>query len=89
MHSNDVVFGYNNDFAWQKYVTDKLAADLKVPIGPIFWNVASLHVYERHFDLISDWQKQSEKDWQQEIAKAIEEAKNKAAAEIKPTKLKT
>ena len=28
MRSNDAVFGYNNDFAWQKYVRDKLIDDL-------------------------------------------------------------
>lgn len=52
MRSNDVVYGYKNDYAWQKYVLDYLAADLKVPAGDIIWNVGSLHVYERHFDLV-------------------------------------
>lgn len=53
MRSNDVVFGYKNDYAWQKYVLDLVAADLDVPAGVILWNAGSLHVYERHFDLIS------------------------------------
>lgn len=52
MRSNDVVYGYKNDYAWQKYVLDYLASDLKVPAGDIIWNVGSLHVYERHFDLV-------------------------------------
>jgi thymidylate synthase len=52
MRSNDVVFGYKNDYAWQKYVLDKLAADLEVPAGDIIWNAGSLHVYERHFLLV-------------------------------------
>lgn len=52
MRSNDVVFGYKNDFAWQNYVAQNVAKDLDVPLGTIIWNVASLHVYERHFDLI-------------------------------------
>ena len=52
MRSNDVVFGYRNDYAWQKHVTDKLAADLNVEAGEIIWNVGSLHVYSRHFDLV-------------------------------------
>lgn len=52
MRSNDVVFGYKNDYAWQKHVQDKLASDLGVESGDIHWNVGSLHVYERHFDLI-------------------------------------
>lgn len=52
MRSNDAVFGYNNDYAWQKHVHDKLAKDLLVEPGLIYWHSGSLHVYERHFDLI-------------------------------------
>lgn len=52
MRSNDVVFGYKNDYAWQKFVLDKLAADLEVAPGKIIWNAGSLHVYERHFKLV-------------------------------------
>lgn len=52
MRSNDAVYGYKNDYAWQKHVLDKLATDLEVKVGNLFWNVASLHVYENHFELI-------------------------------------
>ena len=52
MRSNDAVFGYMNDVAWQKYVLAQLADDLDLHIGPITWCVGSLHVYERHYDLI-------------------------------------
>ena len=52
MRSNDVVFGYRNDYAWQSHVMDKLCNDLNVERGNIHWNVGSLHVYERHFDLV-------------------------------------
>ena len=52
MRSNDVVFGYKNDYAWQKHVLDKLSLELEVPAGDIYWNVGSLHVYERHFNLV-------------------------------------
>jgi thymidylate synthase len=54
MRSNDAVFGYNNDLAWQTHVRDKLLNDLDVTYeaGPIYWNVGSLHVYERHFKFI-------------------------------------
>jgi thymidylate synthase len=52
MRSNDVVFGYKNDYAWQKFVLDKLAADLETDPGQIIWNAGSLHVYERHFKLV-------------------------------------
>lgn len=53
MRSNDVVFGYKNDYAWQKHVLDMLAADLGVEPGDIYWNAGSLHVYSRHFHLIA------------------------------------
>lgn len=52
MRSNDVVFGYKNDFAWQQYVALQLCDDLALQLGNIVWNVGSLHVYERHFGLI-------------------------------------
>lgn len=60
MRSNDAIFGYNNDVAWQKYVRDKLIDDLEVDTyiryeaGPIYWNVGSLHIYERHFNYIEE-----------------------------------
>ena len=67
MRSNDVVFGYKNDYAWQLYVLEQLtreynscylanAADAdyrrEMEVGDIIWQVQNLHVYERHFDLV-------------------------------------
>jgi len=52
MRSNDVVFGYKNDYYWQEYVLKKLAKDLNVEVGTIMWNCTSLHVYEKHFHLV-------------------------------------
>jgi thymidylate synthase len=53
MRSNDVVFGYRNDYAWQKYVAFHMTKDLKLTKQPkIIWHVGSLHVYERHFDKV-------------------------------------
>lgn len=52
MRSNDVVFGYRNDFAWQRHVQRLMAAALGVIPGQIHWQVGSLHVYERHFDMV-------------------------------------
>lgn len=54
MRSNDVVFGYKNDCAWQKHVLFLLSDGLRIPMGYINWQVGSLHVYERHFDLVTD-----------------------------------
>lgn len=57
MRSNDVVFGYKNDYAWQRYVMDLVATDLSggnkdYTAGTLHWQVQNLHVYERHFDLV-------------------------------------
>jgi len=52
MRSNDVVFGYRNDFAWQHQVLVDVSCDLGIPPGDIIWQVGSLHVYERHFKLV-------------------------------------
>jgi thymidylate synthase len=53
MRSNDVVFGYRNDYAWQKYVADRMTEDLNLSHPPkIIWHVGNLHVYERHFDKV-------------------------------------
>jgi thymidylate synthase len=64
MRSNDVVFGYKNDYAWQKHVLELLARDLSdrevegglwIDPGTITWQVQNLHIYERHFHLIEDY----------------------------------
>lgn len=52
MRSNDVVFGYKNDYAWQRHVHKKLASDLGIDVGEMIWHAGSLHVYSRHFQLI-------------------------------------
>ncbi len=67
MRSNDVVFGYKNDYAWQHYVLEQVtqaynqqylgnAADAdyrkEMEAGDITWQVQNLHVYERHFGLV-------------------------------------
>lgn len=52
MRSNDVIFGYRNDWAWQQYVADQLSWELGVDVGPMHWQVQNLHVYEKHFKLV-------------------------------------
>jgi thymidylate synthase len=52
MRSNDVVYGYKNDYAWQQFVLEELAYDLGLVAGKMIWQVQNLHVYEKHFDLI-------------------------------------
>lgn len=52
MRSNDAIFGYKNDRAWQDYVLGMLADEVGYRKGNIYWNASSLHVYERHFNLV-------------------------------------
>ena len=52
MRSNDAIFGYRNDWPWQRHVQNKLAFYLDVKVGPIVWQVGSLHVYPRHHHLV-------------------------------------
>ncbi|QPB08999.1 dCMP hydroxymethylase [Klebsiella phage Metamorpho] len=61
MRSNDVVFGYRNDYAWQLHVLELLtktvsaASNKEYEVGDIIWNVGSLHVYSRHFYLVDHY----------------------------------
>lgn len=63
MRSNDVVFGYKNDYAWQREVMERLVRDYNnlsmydnsvkdLSVGKLYWQVQNLHVYERHFHLV-------------------------------------
>lgn len=60
MRSNDIVYGYRNDYFWQKYVLNRLANDLEISIGDIYWTASSLHIYERHFYLLDHWHQTKE-----------------------------
>ena len=68
MRSNDVVYGYKNDYAWQLYVLEQFVDDYnacyldeawdadhrkEMTVGTITWQVQNLHVYERHFHLVT------------------------------------
>jgi thymidylate synthase len=63
MRSNDVVFGYKNDYAWAQYLMDKFvrmwneleairSIHGEITKGDLIWQVMNLHVYERHFNLV-------------------------------------
>lgn len=59
--SNDAVFGFNNDALWMNYVQTKLAeylrnkTDKHIVEGHMYWNAGSLHIYERHFNILTDF----------------------------------
>ncbi|MEM2159355.1 MAG: thymidylate synthase [Candidatus Nitrosotenuis sp.] len=56
--SMDAIFGYKNDHQWMRYISQELHSQLRhetyaeLDIGEVRYNVGSLHIYERHFDLI-------------------------------------
>ena len=65
MRSNDVVFGYKNDYAWARYLMEQFVKDYNehnpataetygplLEVGDLYWQVMNLHVYERHFNLV-------------------------------------
>lgn len=52
MRSNDVIFGYRNDWAWQRHILEKIAWELHCNVGDIHWQVQNLHVYDQHFKLV-------------------------------------
>jgi thymidylate synthase len=59
MRSNDAIFGLVNDFAWHCYVYNKLMEDLSetykdLQWGTIHWHAGSLHIYERHWELLQN-----------------------------------
>jgi len=60
MRSNDAVFGFRNDYAWQLYVSEKLALELELEVGRITWHAGSLHMYESSFYLVDHYIKTGE-----------------------------
>lgn len=62
MRSNDVYFGYRNDYAWAQYLMDLFvmkwnehvpySCHNKIKKGQLTWQVCNLHVYSKHFNLV-------------------------------------
>jgi thymidylate synthase len=52
MRSSDAVLGYRNDLQWHIHVLKRLARNLNVEPGCIYWQAGSLHIYERHFEYL-------------------------------------
>lgn len=56
--SCDALYGFKNDIYWAKYVHNKLLGDLKedypdLELGDLIHQVGSLHIYDRHFNLVN------------------------------------
>jgi len=60
MRSNDVHFGFRNDFAWQNHVVKLLGACFGIHKAKIIWHVGSLHIYEQSFYLVNHFVKTGE-----------------------------
>ena len=57
MRSNDLIFGFMNDFAWTCFVYQNMLLDLQekypnLKSGKIIWQSDSMHVYSRHFEVL-------------------------------------
>ena len=59
MRSNDAILGLFNDLEWHIYVYNQLLRDLRIvypelqaSTDGLYWNAASFHIYERHFDML-------------------------------------
>jgi thymidylate synthase len=55
MRSNDAWAGFRNDKMWHMYVFKKLANDLNVELGEMYWTSGSLHLYENQFYLLDHY----------------------------------
>lgn len=60
MRSNDAIFGYRNDYAWQRFAQHAVQKRLlqngvTVHMGDITWQVGSLHIYPRHRELVRQY----------------------------------
>lgn len=72
--SSDAIFGFNNDALWEYDVLADLVKSLQndylakynksIDVGKMFWNAGSLHIYERHFSILSnETTKQNVDNW--------------------------
>ena len=62
MRSNDAVFGFRNDLAWQDFCLALVAHETGSEKGTITWQPGSIHVYARHYHLIEHYVKTGEFD---------------------------
>lgn len=60
MRSNDFIYGLSYDLMWFTYVHLKLADLLKMRVGNYFHYVPSLHIYEKHWDMVKEISKEKE-----------------------------
>ena len=54
MRSNDLKFGFLNDYTWQQFILTRMANLLNLKVGTITWQAVNLHLYPRHFNLLEN-----------------------------------
>jgi len=59
MRSNDVIFGFGNDIPFFSNLQTQIFKNLKehysnLRLGPMYHTAGSLHVYERHFEMLDN-----------------------------------
>ena len=57
MRSNDAIFGFSYDVQWARYIQSRAYETLKetypsLELGDVTWFASTLHIYERHYDLV-------------------------------------
>jgi thymidylate synthase len=52
MRSQDAIFGLGNDVPAFMFILKVVASALRIEPGTLHMNIGSLHVYERHFDML-------------------------------------
>lgn len=52
MRSNDLIWGLPNDIFFFTMLQERLSLELGVELGVYYHNVGSMHVYDRHFDMM-------------------------------------
>ena len=54
MRSNDRIYGFSYDAPWFNYLHKELANDINIKVGTYRHFATSMHVYERHFNIIEN-----------------------------------
>lgn len=54
IRSNDLIYGWSNDMAFYTMIQEMIGVKLGVPLGTLTEVAGSLHIYEKHFNLLNE-----------------------------------
>mgnify|MGYP003132943533 CR=1 FL=1 len=54
MRSNDLIYGFCYDVPWFTLLQREIAQKLNIPLGNYYHHATSLHVYKKHFKMITE-----------------------------------